>query len=125
MPQLRAGKTNLHTKYFNAALELQVVAALEPQYCSSSAACMSQRPNISVREMVSVLAYETRGPGLIPRVGTYFQCVFFSSLLSILMMNYFIEKWHHQKQKWLTFNFLYRIMHKTYRGWVRFGPSER
>ena len=39
----------MHTKYFNAALEPQEVAALEPQHCSSSAAGMSQRPNISVR----------------------------------------------------------------------------
>ena len=36
-----------------AGVEPLVVAALELQYCSSSAAGISQRPNISVREELS------------------------------------------------------------------------
>ena len=50
--------------------------------------------------MVSLSAFETRGPGSIPRMDTYFQSVFFSSsLFSILMLNYFIEKGHHQNDQ--------------------------
>ena len=49
--------------------------------------------------MVSVSAYETRGPGSIPRVGMYFNAFFSSSLLSIWMLNYFIEKVHHQNER--------------------------
>ena len=42
-------------------------------------------------------AYEPRGPGSMTRLGTYFQSVFLSSsLFSILMLNYFIEKGHRQ-----------------------------
>ena len=49
--------------------------------------------------VISVLAYETRGPGWNRRVGRVFQSVFSSSLFSILMMNYFIQKGHYQNDR--------------------------
>ena len=50
--------------------------------------------------VASVSTYDTRGPRPTPMVGMYFQSVCFSSsLFSILMLNYFIEKGYHQNDR--------------------------
>ena len=60
-----------------------ILSRAQPDFVAQWLACQPMKPKA----------------GWIPRVGTYFQSVFSSSLFSILTLNYFIEKGHQQNDR--------------------------
>ena len=76
--------------------------------------------------VVSVSAYETRGPRSIPWVGTYFQTVFFSSSFFAINTKLLHKKGHHQNDgngQSLTFDI--ELCMKSMRVVLDFGPPDR
>ena len=55
-----------------------------------------------------------------------FSLFFLLPFFGILMLNYFIERGHHQNDRnGQPLTFFYKIMHEIYGGRVRFAPPER